>query len=44
MKRKNVQITEEQENKLKEKAYKERKSEAEIIREALNLYFEIDPA
>ncbi len=44
MKRKNIQITEKQEEKLKEKSYKTRKSEAEIIREALDLYFDNNPA
>lgn len=39
--RKQLMITEEQEELLKEKAYKERSSEAEIVREALDQYFKI---
>lgn len=38
--RKNIQITKEQEEALREKAYEKKVSEAEIVREALDLYFQ----
>ena len=39
MKRKNVQITKKQEKKLKQKAFQQKCSEAEVIRKALDKYF-----
>ena len=39
MKRKNIMITDEQDEKLKESSFNKSKSQAEIVREALELYF-----
>ena len=42
MQRKNIIIREDQEEQLKKLAYEQRRSEADIIREALDLYFKED--
>ena len=39
MKRKNIQITKEQDELLKEKSYKQDISQSEIVRKALDKYF-----